>query len=262
MCTIKVIYIFFAECRCRTICTFADMKPVTIADEFFENKPELLNEIHSFERRRKLQLMDKLQKEEDAVNFFSTLAEIRTGLFFDPLCSALRYNVPLNGKRPDWLLTLTGQNILCEVLRLNTPEEENKASIERNRELARFQQQNPGAPIMEYSGAKVIETEFLCGAQWKLQVKEEKYRGIITRHKLPYIICVNPSLQTYINKTDLSDFLTGRHGFFATDDNFGRNITGVLLQGYFAGHWSYFPNKRAEYKLTDENEKVTGEWRS
>jgi hypothetical protein len=239
---------------------FAVMERRTIADEFLETKPRLFDAIESFERRRGLSLLRNLQEEENTINFFSTLAEIRTGLFFDPVCSALRYNFPLDRKRPDWLFTINGQHILCEVLRLNTQEEECRASIERNRELRRFQIRNLGAPIVEYGNAKIIDTAFLCGAQSKLKYKEAKYRNIIERHELPYIICVNPSLQTFINEIDLNDFLMGRHGFFATDDNFGRYVTGVLLQGYFTGHWIYFPNQKAQFILTEENKRVMGKY--
>ncbi|WP_207514629.1 hypothetical protein [Longitalea luteola] len=236
------------------------METHTIADEFLETKPELLDAIKSFERRRGLSLLRNLQEQENTINFFSTLAEIRTGLFFDPLCSELRYNFPLDGKRPDWYLTLNGQHILCEVLRLNTPEEECEANIERNRELRRFQIENPGVPILEYGEAKSIDTAFLCGAQSKLQFKEAKYRNIIERHQLPFFICVNPSVETYINEIDLTDFLMGRHGFFATDEYFRRYVTGVLLQGYFTGQWVYFPNEKAQFALTEENERVIEEW--
>lgn len=236
------------------------MEMRTIAAEFLETKSELLEAIESFERRRELPLLRNLLQEENTINFFSILAGIRTGLFFDPLCSELRYNFPLDGKRPDWSLTLNGQHMLCEVLRLNTSEEECKASIERSRELRRFKIENPGVPIIEYDEARTIDTAFLCGAQSKLQYKEAKYRNIIERHQLPYIICVNPSVQTFINEIDLNDFLMGRHGFFATDEYFGRHVTGVLLQGYFIGQWVYFPNEKAQFTFTVENERVMRGW--
>jgi hypothetical protein len=235
------------------------MEMRTIAAEFLETRPELLEAFESFERRRELSLLRNLLQEENTINFFSTLAEILTGLLFDPLCSELRYNFPLDGKRPDWSLTLNGQH-MCEVLRLNTPEEESKACIERSRELRRFQIENPGVSIIEYDEAKIIDTAFLCGAQSKLQYKEAKYRNIIERHQLPYIICVNPSVQTFISEIDLNDFLMGRQGFFAADEYFGRHVTGVLLQGYFTGQWVYFPNEKAQFALAKENERVMGEW--
>ncbi|HMH35161.1 MAG TPA: hypothetical protein VK543_19125 [Puia sp.] len=231
-----------------------------IANEFFETKPELLNAIETFEKKRRVHLLNKLRTEADTVNFFSILAEIHAGLFFDPLSGDMRYNSLLDRKRPDWLLTLNGQRILVEVLRLNTQEEECRSSVERNREMRRFQKTHPDVQIIEYGEAKTIDIAFLCGAQSKLQLKEKTYRDIIMKHHLPFIICVNPSLQTYISETDISDFLIGRYGFFATDKHFGRNVTGVLLQGYFVGQWHYFSNECAAYKLTEENKMVMEEW--
>ena len=236
------------------------MKTRTIADEFLETKSELITAIKSFEKKRNFSLLHRLLKEENAINFFSTLAEIRTGLFFDPLCSELRYNWPVGGQRPDWFLNINDQNILCEVLRLNTTEEECTASIERSRQLRRFQIDNPVVPIIDYREAKTINTAFLLGAQSKLQYKEAKYRKIIEHHRMPFIICVNPSIQTYINEIDLNDFFMGRQGFFASDDYFGRSVTGVLLQGYFIGQWVYYPNEKAKYPLSDANAKIMGEW--
>jgi len=161
------------------------METRTIADEYFEPRPGLWAAIESFDRTRGSSLIRHLQKEEDPITFLSTLAEAKVGLFFDALCGELRYNHLLDGKRPDWMFTVNGQSILCEVLRLNTPEEECRAGIERSRELRRYQIANPGAPIIEHGGAKVIDTAYLCGAQWKLQLKEEKYRAIIERHHSP-----------------------------------------------------------------------------
>jgi hypothetical protein len=236
------------------------METNTIANEFLETRPELIKAIQSFERRRDLSLLRKLEEEVNTINFFSTLAEINTGLFFDSLCSKIHYNFLLNGKRPDWFLTFNSQSVVCEVLRLNIPEEDCKASIEHSRELRRFQIEKPGVPIFESAEAKVIDTAYLCGAQFKLQNKEKTYRNIIEQHHLPYIICVNPSVQTFINEIDLNDFLIGRHGFFATDEYFGRNVSGVLLQGYFTGQWVYFPNESAQFPLTEENQKVMEKW--
>jgi hypothetical protein len=238
--------------------TFVHMTTRTIAEEYLETRPALLEAIQSLDKRRGLMLLRGLHNEDDPINFFSLLAEVRTGLLFDPLCSTLRYNAPIGRKRPDWSLTINGQHFICEVLRINTPEAESRLSIERSREWRKFQLENPGVPIAEYGGAKTIDTAFLCGAQSKVQYKEEKYRSMIERHQLPYIICVNPSVDTYINDIDLNDFLMGRHGFFAKDEYFGRNVTGVLLQGYFTGHWVYFSNENAQFPLSEVNKEVIG----
>ena len=151
---------------------------------------------------------------------------------------------------------MNGQRVICEVLQLNTPEEDAWVSIERSREWRKFQIENPGVPFGYHTGAGTIDTAYLCGAQSKVQFKEEKYRKIIERYQLPYIICVNPSVETFINDIDMHDFLMGRHGFFARDEHFGRNVAGVLLHGYFAGHWVYYSNDKAQFPLSDVNKQA------
>lgn len=235
---------------------FAGMETLTIADEYFETRPTLRTEIQSLERKRGLSLLSKLRAEHDAINFFSALAEIRTGLFFDPLCSELRPNAPVDRKRPDWSFTMNGQHVICEVLRLNTPEEDARAGIEHSREMRKWQLENPGVPIFEYNQPVTIDTAYFCGGQSKLQFKEEKYRGIIENYHLPFIICVNPSIDTFINEIDVNDFLMGKYGFYTTAPNFGRNVAGILLHGYYNGHWVYFPNEKAQFPLDEGNKQL------
>ena len=235
---------------------FVTMMRSTIAGEFLDNELRFIEEIQAFDQRRGSMLLRGLYKEDDPINFLALLAEVRTGLFLDPLCSELRYNAPIDGKRPDWSGTMNGQRVICEVLRLNTPEEEARLSIERSRERRNFQIENPGVLLGYHAGATTINTAYLCGAQSKVQYKEERYRKVIQRHQLPFIICVNPSVDTYINEIDMRDFLMGRHGFFTRDEHFGRNVAGVLLHGYFAGHWVYYSNDNAQFPLLNINKQA------
>jgi len=236
------------------------MQISTIAEEFLSSKTGLKEAIKSFDKKRGFSLLQSLQTEEDPINFFSALAEIRTGLFFDPWCSDLGFNTPIDRKRPDWSIWSQDQRIICEVLRLNAPQEETQASIEASRERRKFQLENPGVPFAYHYGAQITNTAYLCGAQWKLQYKEEKYRDIIVRHQLPFILCINPSFESNINEIDVSDFLMGKHGFFANDEYFGRNVAGVLLHGFFNGHWVYFPNNKAQFPLSAKNNNILSEW--
>lgn len=231
------------------------MEKFTIGEEFFETRADLVHQIENFEKKRGLKLLQSLLEEKDEANFFSILAEVRFGLFFDPLCGTMQRNYLIDEKRPDWYLLINSQDVLIEILRLNTPEEEYRENIQRSRELRRFQRENPGVPIITYGTAKSISTEFLCGAQSKLTYKEEKYREIIQKYKLPFILCVAPTLETFLSQLDFSDFLMGKYGFFASDENFGNNVTGVLLHSYF-GEFYYFHNNRAIYQLHAENMNV------
>jgi hypothetical protein len=72
--------------------------------EFFEAKPELLKEIRSFEERRSLNLSKKLANDEDEINFFSWLSEVRFGLFFDTHCTDVKMIIELIAKHRIGLL--------------------------------------------------------------------------------------------------------------------------------------------------------------
>jgi hypothetical protein len=223
-----------------------------IVEEFFEAKPELLQEIKGFEQRRNLKLLKKLIADRDEINFFSWLSEVHFGLFFDNISTEIKNDHCIEGKTPDWTIWVNGQKILAEVLRLNTPEEEYRESIAKNRQLRRFQKENPGVPLIIPGPVKTISLQFLGGSQSKLVQKEEKYRNLIHKHQLPLILCVSPTLETFLFELDFADFLLGSKGFFNCDVNFGRNVTGVLLNTPF-GRFFYYHNTHAACQLLQEN---------
>jgi hypothetical protein len=229
-------------------------KSSTIKD-FFEAKPELLKEIESFERRRSINLLRKLTKDEDEINFFSWLSEARFGLFFDKFCTDVKSDCRIDGKTPDWFLKMNEQTIISEVLRLNIPEDEHRELIEHDRQMIQFQKENPGALFYIKKQATILSLEYLSGNQSKLVKKEEKYRDIIQKHKMPFILCVAPSRDTFISELDFSDFLMGERGFFKRDEKFKRDVTGVLLNTPFS-QFFYYHNEDAEFQLTAENLNV------
>lgn len=224
----------------------------TLASEFFETRPQLLKDIQSLEKRRSLRLLPLLHKENDEVNFLSRISEIRFGLLFDSFCEVLRFDYMIDHKTPDWMVQLNGQSILCEVLRLNTPEEETREAIAYDRALRYYQKEHPGVPIITRGTVKTMSTDHLGGAESKLMRKVEKYAEIIDQHDLLFVICVAPKLETFLSEVDFSDFLMGRNGFFETNALFGEKVSGVLLHSYFGQHY-YFHNKRARFQLTDKN---------
>ena len=73
---------------------FVTMMRSAIAEEFLAARPGLIEEIQAFDQRRGSMLLRGLYNEPDPINFLALLAEVRTGLFLDPLCSELRYNAP------------------------------------------------------------------------------------------------------------------------------------------------------------------------
>jgi hypothetical protein len=69
---------------------------------------------------------------------------------------------------------------------------------------------------------------------------------------MPFIISVAPSIDTFLSELDFSDFFMGERGFFKRDENFKRNVTGVLLNTPFSQLF-YYHNEDAEFQLTKEN---------
>jgi hypothetical protein len=223
-----------------------------IAEEFFEAKPELLKEIKSFENRRNLDFLKKLMTDKDEINFFAWLSEIRFGLYFDNLCTDIKYDHKVDGKTPDWLVEMNEQILIAEVLRLNTPEDEHRKAIEQSRQMRRFQKENPGLPFYIRGPVKTMSLKFLSGCQSKLVKKEEKYRYIVQKRKVPFIICVAPAIDTFLFEQDFSDFFMGNRGFFKCDEYFKQNVTGVLLNTPFSKFF-YYHNEDAEFQLTKKN---------
>ena len=152
------------------------MRLEPVVEEFFETKPDLLGQIKAFEEHRGLKLLRKLVKDGDEVNFFSWLSEVRFGLFFDKMCEDILNECIMESQRPDWALMMNGQEIIAEVLRINTPDEEYRVAIAQNRQHRKFQKENPGIPIIMKGPIKTVDLKYLGSGQSKLSQKEEKYR--------------------------------------------------------------------------------------
>lgn len=228
------------------------MKLDTIVEEFFETRPELWNEIKAFDQRRGTNLIRKLYSDKDEVNFFSWLNEVRCGLFFDKMCSEMKSEYLIGGKTPDWFISMNQQHMIVEALRLNTSEAQYKESITQSREQRRFQKENPSVPFFTKGPTKIIDLQYLGGKQSKLEEKEEKYRALIQKYQLPFILFVNPSIDTFLFEQDFSDFLMGARGFYKQNESFGKNVTGILLHTAF-NQFFYFHNNAAAQPLFEKN---------
>lgn len=225
------------------------------AREYFQEYPSLLAELQSLERRRNIRVFKKLIGEKSEINFYSWLSEMRIGLYLDGIVSQLFYEKNICNKTPDWVGTMNGQEIIFEVLRLNTNESELLQRIDEERKLRNFRKENPGVPVITYSGAKVLSSEYCYGAQSKLQAKEFAYRQVVFESRMPFIICATPTLDTFIGDLDFFDFLIGHNkgGFFYTDENFGKTVTGILLKTFWGGY-VYFHNELARNQLNSESD--------
>lgn len=223
-----------------------------IEDHFTED-PKLLQDVKTLEAKHNLKLLPKLYGDKNEINFYSWISEMRFGLYFDGFSSQLKHNEKISGKTPDWTIQMNGQKIITDVLRINTEENELKGQIEIQKSIRKLNEENPER-IFIHSRTKVMSSAYLYGAQSKLVAKETKYRDIVAANKMPLIICVACTLDTFLDSLDFYDFLIGHtnKGFFYTDKDFSNNVTGVLIRTYY-NQFEYFHNEVAENKLNSKN---------
>lgn len=201
--------------------------------DYFEDSDEFYKSIEMFEKKRKLKLFKKLESDKDEINFYSWLTEMRLGLFFDQFCDDIKYDQSIENKTPDWTITINNQNILAEVLRINNmPEIELRKKIKRIQEIRNRNKEHGSVKYLLGTEPKDMSSQYFYGAQDKLEQKEKNYRNIVRKHAIPLILCPAPILDSYIGALDTFDFLIGnsKSGFFYTNDNFGKHVTGVLLR--------------------------------
>jgi len=96
---------------------------------YFDGRDDLLGAIKLFDTKHHAGLVASLNKETKETDFLSTITEINFGLFFDKISNTVQYNKTYENLTPDWTLTINGQNIIAEVLRLN-PSSSDKVKLD------------------------------------------------------------------------------------------------------------------------------------
>ncbi len=86
---------------------------------YFDGRDDLLGAITLFDKQHHSNFVSILGREENENVFLSTITEIYFGLFFDKICTTINYNKLYENLTPDWTITINGQNVIAEVLRLN-----------------------------------------------------------------------------------------------------------------------------------------------
>lgn len=92
---------------------------MTLLENFFEGREILLNSFKEFDSKHKLGLLNSLSKENNEIDFLSTITKIHFGIFFDKYSLSVRHEKSHDGLTPDWTFDINGQEIIAEVLRLN-----------------------------------------------------------------------------------------------------------------------------------------------
>lgn len=224
-------------------------------EQFFEDRPPYIERVKALENKRGLNLIGKLSKEKNEINFASWRSEVAFGLFFDKGAETVEFERRIEGKTPDWTVHMNGEKFIAEVLRINTPEEELLISMEKTRVINDALREHPDASFMDTSNnAKVLSSQYFYGHQHKVERKENSYRDIINKHKLPFVICIESTRDTFVDGLDTFDAFIGstKRGLFYKNDNLRKNVTGVLLYTYF-GQFVYFHNELALNQFNQSN---------
>jgi hypothetical protein len=223
-----------------------------------DTRERLFDKIKALEKKLKRDLFTNIRKNPDEVDFYSWITEMRFGLHFNNYCDNLKYEEKLNGQKVDWTLTLNGQSILAEARRINgMPEEELRAHIQHVQKINRLNRE--AGKTIDGLGYRtvILNPDFFYGSQDRVTEKEVKYRKMIAKHKIPFIICIAPIFETLIDELDTFDFLlaNNKRGLFYREEFFGKYVTGVLLRTYFSEYF-YFHNELAINQLNEENFKL------
>lgn len=92
---------------------------MNLVEEFFRDKPVLLNEFKSFSKKHKVDVIGKLTRQQKQVDFLAQITEVQFGIFLESIASSLSYENAYDRFTPDWTMVANGQTIIAEVMRLN-----------------------------------------------------------------------------------------------------------------------------------------------
>lgn len=223
--------------------------------DYFDCNPDFYKKVEALEKRVGKKLFRKLKNNKSQTNFHSWLSEMRFGLFFNKFCE-VKYDTLIDRKTPDWTLIMNDQKILAEVARINVEEDELRQIYEFAEELKIHNQQNLDKPkrYMVVPPKTFLSSAYLYNHQSKITAKEKNYAPIINKYQIPFIICISPISNTYLNQYDVFDFLIGsnKKGLFYTDHDFGRNVTGVLFEEAY--EQIYYNNENSYVTLNEQNQ--------
>jgi hypothetical protein len=88
-------------------------------EDFFAGRDELLEQFVEFNSRFNLHMLSNLKEEDNKDQFLSKVTEMNFGIFFSAFASSITHQPSFSGLTPDWSVTVNGQKVVLEVLRLN-----------------------------------------------------------------------------------------------------------------------------------------------
>lgn len=222
-----------------------------IAKIYFHFNPKALEDILGLERKLKKSLFKDINN-NDEINFFSWLSEMKFGIYFDSSEFGLQYNPNVGGQTPDWKLQRNEEVIFAEVLRLNLHESLMQEKI-NNLKQRYLERDKPKAAVGGFYSSGTMSMDYFYGKESKLTDKELKYRSVIANCGHPFILCIDCSEgRLFLDYLDFNDyFIGGKKGFFYTTKDFGENVSGLLIRDMW-NQTLFLNNPNAKYPIKNE----------
>ena len=185
----------------------------------------------------------KLIKERDEINFISKISEIKIGTYLaEKFQKNIEYEPKIDKKTPDWLVSLNGEKIIIEVLKINLPNEEltNKIELYKNGDYTT----PPSEVFMGLATLKFNDKK-------KIESKEITYRKLIEDKGYKLIIGIDAS--DWEKRIDVSDIKATFNFNTSNSENnqFIKNVTGLLVIPYM-GNIEFILNNNSKFKINPE----------
>jgi hypothetical protein len=91
---------------------------------FLETNTHYLKKIEELKTATGKSTLNKIELEDDDINFYSKLSEIKFGhILLEAFGGNLEFEPNIFEKTPDWLIHKNNEKIIFEVLRINPPNE-------------------------------------------------------------------------------------------------------------------------------------------
>ncbi|MFD1316183.1 hypothetical protein [Namhaeicola litoreus] len=220
-----------------------------IMKRFLENNKEFLSDIEHLEKITGKTILKKILANSDEINFLSARSEIKFGKYLaEKFDNNLEYEPNILEKKPDWLVSTNEDKIICEVLRINIPNEKLQTKI-KSYEANELNVDTSGC----FVGLGCLNQNDLQ----KVLKKEKTYRDLIINDDFKLIICIDASdWDKKIDVKDIKDsfdFKNDKSPFYHKD--FTQNVSGLIVMPYL-GDTKFIHNISVKNKLDPKNLEI------
>ena len=203
-----------------------------------------LSEIKELEKTTGKVILKRVENEKNDINLISKISEVKFGtLLLKEFRDFLKYEPNISDKTPDWLINTKEENIILEVLKINTSNEQFQKKI--NNYKNKIQSAQSGVTI----------TNGIFKDYSKILKKEKRYRELIEEEKYKLIICIDAtSFDKLIDVNDIKAFFdfNNRYSEIFKYPEFIKNITGLIIIPYM-GDTEFIENKYVENRISKNN---------